>query len=481
MWTKATWAQRSLLLEELGISLYPGQLEVVRSDRRLRIVAGGERGGKSYVSAVDLLTRSPWGTEFWLIGPDYYLPRAEFEYLEQFLAQLGAVRSRRDVNKPKEGSWSLKTKSSQLFVTRTSADVRKLAARPIDGILMCEAGQQSYDTFLKAMGRVSEPRGFVLASGTFESSYDWYSTTFTEWFEDPDSEGDAFSLPTWGNTYVFPGGRQDPEILRLERLYPAGYFMEKCGAKPSPPVGVIFKGFSYLKHVSEDVIFDERLPVYLGIDPGHGGPSAYAVVACQFKVDEWFLRREQEGEPYDDPIDFCNIIDVIYLPGGDFDDVRPVVEASAWFGNVAGGAIDVEAPDERKRWLTYLDVYLASKKVPVIEGERRLQTFIHGEDPEESEDPYPVHLRIATSVRPDVLAEFRKYTSAVIGIDQMEGRPSTASRGRRGPQHFLKALWYLLYARYGAVKMLPPTKPMVRSVWRRMRDAFSRRSVRTIH
>ena len=465
MWTRATWKQRLELLSRLELDLYPLQWEVVKDNHRLRIAAGGERAGKSFIASVDMVSRLPWGNEYWLVGPDYYLPRAEFEYVEQWLWQLGAISSTRAIKKPKEGSWSLTTKSHQLVITRTSADVRKLAARSVDGILMCEAGQQSYATYLKCLGRLSESRGFLLCSGTFESSYDWYATTHVDWTENPSAaEGTAYSLPTWANVAIFPGGREDEEIKRLERLYAPipGYFMEKCGATPAPPLGVVFREFSYRLHVQDAVGFLPNVPVYLGVDPGHGGASAYAVVACQFIHNPYWDDMDEEPE---DRIDICNIIDAIYVPGGDFDTIMPIVKNALWYEATIGGAIDVEAPDERKRWRKYLGIPLQSKKVRVAEGERRLHSFLH-------EGPGGPHIQISAEVSKRAIEEFRKYRSPVDTPLQLESRPSSAARHRRGPEHLLKALWYLLYLRYGPVKGRDMPSPWTREAWRGVRNAF---------
>lgn len=412
---------------------------------------------------MDLTSRLPWGREFWIVGPDYYLPRAEFEYVQRFLTELGALRGKSSVQAPKEGSWRLETKSHQVVITRTSADVRKLASRAVDGILMVEAGQQSYLTFLKCIGRISQPRGFLLASGTFEDSGDWYSTTFREWMEDPDSaDGQAFSLPAWDNPYVFPLGREDPEIKNLEKMYAPipGYFMEKVGAVPAPPLGVIFRAFSYLHHVSEAAVYDPRLPVYLGIDPAAGGPSAYAIVACQFVP--------LEGNPQDDSvdrIDLCKVIDGIYLIGGQFETVAPLVSKKIWFPNVKGGAIDCEAPDERKRWLRFFGIPLAAKKVPVLAGERRLHSFLS------LEGGMP-RLLFHPSFPAEALREFSQYRAPVQTVEEMATRPSSTVKNRRGPDHMLKALWYLLYARYGPVKGTELPRPFIRRAWSSLRDAL---------
>jgi len=427
---------------------------------RLRILAGGERAGKSFISALDLTSRIPWGREFWIVGPDYYLPRAEFEYTQEFLSALGAIRGKSNIAKPKEGSWQLVTKSGQLVVTRTSSDVRKLAARSVSGILMVEAGQQDYSVLLKCIGRVSQERGWILASGTFESSFDWFATTVAEWLENPETaDGEAFSLPTWCNLYEFPGGREDKEILRLEKLYEGipGYFLEKCGAVPAPPLGVIFRAFSFVRHVKEEARYDERLPVYLGIDPAHGGPGAYCVVAVQFVPD-----KDEEGVEVIDRIDMAHVVDIIYVPGAAFEDILHIVRERPWLGHVAGGAIDVESPDEKKRWKRFLGIPLVAKKVPILEGERRLQTFLHG------------HLLFAPSVSPEALREFGKYRSAVTEPEDLMHRPPTAARQRRGPEHMLKSLWYLLYARYGPVKGIQLRGSYVREGWGRLRDAITR-------
>ena len=471
-WTKANWAQRKLLIDTLEAEPYTGQWDIVKCDTRLRIAAGGERAGKSFISALDLTSRLPWGREFWIVGPDYYLPRAEFEYIQTFLWGLGAIRSKVDINTPKEGSWSLVTKSGQLVVTRTSSDVRKLAARSVSGILMVEAGQQDYSVLLKCIGRVSQERGWILASGTFESSFDWFALTFAEWQNAPEvADGVAFSLPTWDNVYEFPGGREDPEILNLEKLYEAipGYFMEKCGAVPAPPLGVIFRAFSFVHNVRDEVRFNENLPVYLGIDPAHGGPGAYAIAAVQFVADPGIQEALVTGTEVADPIDVAHVVDVIYVPGAAFEDILPIVRNKAWIEHVIGGAIDVESPDERKRWRRFLGIPLVAKKVPILEGERRLQTFLHRRG-----GKFP-HLLFSTDCPAVALKEFVKYRSAVTEPEDLAHRPPTAAKQRRGPEHLLKALWYLLYARYGPVKPAPLRGSYVRATWRRLQDAFTGR------
>lgn len=472
------------MIRPLGLTFYPSQLGVLKDDHRIKVVFGGERAGKSFIVSADFTSRVPWGYLYWLVGPDYYQPRKEFEYISQFLWDLGAIRSRNDVSTPKEGSWELKTKSGQIVKTRTAADVRKLASDPVDGVLLCEAGQMSYATFLKLRGRISETRGFMIASGTFESSYDWFANIHHQWWQDPAfAEGAVFKLPTWENIFIFPGGRQDPEILDLERAYKKipGYFEEKCGATPAPPLGVIFRRFNFLRHISDDARYNPHLPVYLGVDPGDGGPSPYVVAACQFVPDS-------TPDPKD-PIDFCNVIDVLYLPGAQFEHVSALIKKAPWYPSIVGGAIDVETPGDYKRWRTILGIPLQREKIRVIEGERRLHSFLsYDEHPEERvrdgldlppsyTQPKPPHLRFSPNVPDDALREFMQYRSPIDTLEQLQEKPSTSTRLRRGPEHLLKALWYLLIARYGPVKGPKQPLPFVRDEWSYVRDAYANRPV----
>ena len=481
-WGKATWEQRAEILQATGLKFTATQLPVVRDDWRVKLVVGGERGGKSFTVSADALSRLPWGSIFWIIGADYAAPRAEFEYLAEHLTTLGAIANpKQDISMPKEGSWQLRTKSGQVIQTRTAADVRKLASKSVSGILLVEAGQMNYDVVPKALGRLSQERGWLTISGTFEGSTNWYAQLFNEWKEDPDNPegGVVYQIPTWSNTFIFPGGRQDPEITRLEEAYSRvpGLFMERCGAVPSPAIGVIFRHFSLTRHISDDVQYNPYLPVYLGIDPAHGGASAYAIAAVQFYPDEWvedMKRHGREGELFD-PIDFAHVIDAIYMPGiaGNVEDIAPLLRAKPWWDRVEGGAIDPEAPDERKRWAALFGIHLWSKRVPVVEGERRLQSFINYQAvvppgaPPSSVDP---HLRLSTEVPQEAIDEFGKYRNPLTTLAEVDDKP-TSSLGRRvGPDHFLKALWYLMVARYGYVKpgetFRTVTRPGIRSLLR---------------
>ena len=425
------------------------------------LVAGGERAGKSYVSGLHLATRVPYGNLFWIVADTYELARPEFEYTSRFLQSVGAIDSKRDISLPKVGKATLRTKTGQVVETKSADDVQKLAAVAPDGIVMAEAAQCGYEAYLRCVGRLAEKRGWFLLSGTFEGSLSWYADKFTDWGGRNFEGGVSLSLPSWGNHYVYPEGRQDPEILRLEALYSQveGLFDERCGATPVPPVGLVFREFRATVHVTEHAIFNPDLPVYLAVDPSSGG-NPYAVLAVQFHP-----RAHSDSDNVLDLIDDCFIIDEIYEQWQD-EDIIEEAQDRIWWTNVAGGAIDHSAPDSRRRWRKLGGTHLVSKKIPQAEGIRRLKSFLHYKRDGTGLVTHNPYLHLHPSVR-SLPYEFSRYKfKEPISDDRAwKSEPPLDSHN-----HSIKALWYLLINRYGPVKAGRIAK--VVSTWHKARPQY---------
>ncbi len=87
--------------------------------------------------------------------------------------------------------------------------------RAPNGIVEREASQLDLETFYRLRGRCAPKGGWLFLGGTFESSLGWYPQTFSTW-ESGVGEEQSFSLPSYSNFHLYPGGRDDPEIRRLE-------------------------------------------------------------------------------------------------------------------------------------------------------------------------------------------------------------------------------------------------------------------------
>lgn len=364
--------QRQSIFASVGYVPTPEQARVhFARDRegnpaRFRLVAGGERAGKSYSAAMEALSYLPWTDLGWIVGPDYEQTHAEFDYLVEGARALGLVDS---VRRPERMGWSLSLVTGGLVETRSAADPEKLAGRPPDWVLLVEAGQvRDVTVYYRCMTRVAQKRGWLYISGTFESSEGWYPDLYQAWQSPNEDGGVSFSLPSWTNRSVYPGGRSDPEIKRLERLLPPEVFAERIAGRPMPPKCRVINQFNVVDHVREmrHVESPDPYPPHgvielpqdcedqLWIDPGYAG--AYAVLF----VSIW------ENTAY--------VYDEIYLTGYVTEQIIEIARARPRFKHVTCLIMDVSAkahhavksPAEIWRAQTGLPVHM--RKVGVRDG-----------------------------------------------------------------------------------------------------------------
>jgi len=315
--------QKQLIFSKIGYEPHSAQLPVHQSRARVLLIAGGERAGKSKVAAAEAIARTPWctkGPRVALTGQEYDHTRAEAEYLIADLDRLGLLAG--TPSTPRQGKWEWRTVHGTQFetVSLARAGVRELTGRGLayDLILVCEAGLTSYDVFLGALGRVSETRGTVIISGTLWDSAGWLPDLY-QVFAGPNVwGGEVFALPTWANTAIFPGGEDDPEIIRLRNTLPNDEYARRVAAKLVPSPARIYPEFSYPVHVKE-VEYDPEQPVYLAVDPGYH--ARYAVLALQLAQDE-------------DGMEIVCQIDELWEQGCTHHDIIAMCREREWWPNV---------------------------------------------------------------------------------------------------------------------------------------------------
>jgi hypothetical protein len=217
-----------------------------------------------------------------------------------------------------------------------------------------------------------------------------------------------------------------------------------------PPSNLVFRQFRETIHVDERAKFDPKRFVYLAVDPS-AGTAPYAVCAVQFwnPGDLGF----HPDKPPVDAVDFAYVVDLIYERGMVDEEVIDIAMKRPWWKNVKGGAIDVEAPDSKKRWKKFGGVSLWSQKVDQIEGIRRLQSFLYyKKNPDTQIYELPPHILVSPLI-PELPHEFRNYKRAMPSSSKsgLELEPKEVPPQNQ-PNHALKALWYLLIGRYGYVK-----------------------------
>jgi hypothetical protein len=423
-------------------------------DDRFCLICGGERAGKSLTSvALMLPLMDIEGGTFWIVGPDYSQARVEFQYLHDALADAGLLEG--EPSMPQSGSqpWSMRTKWGATIQTRTSSDIAKLASFRVHGFLMVEAAQQLYEVWLKLSARVAETRGFGILSGTLESGLPWYADMLRRWKGENEEGGKSFSLPTWSNTDVFPGGRDDAEIKRLEATYPGDLFLERFGAEPQGYHGSVLPEFSFGRHVRKIDRVD-GIPVEVWIDPG---TNCYCVLFVQYV------------KPY------AYILDRVYDRGAIDHEVIEKVKAHPYFqfvpkakDNRTGGVIDIAAKQrgqggrsQLQLWQELAGISLEQKYIFENDTIEVLRLHLKGDKdgPWLLFNSHMQNLRAPDGTALDVLAEPELWRWPERGWKQNQARRPIDSNN-----HAMKAIAYGLIHKtdFAMTKQLQVYKTVIR-------------------
>ena len=351
---------RDYLFAKVGFTPTNEQRVILNSPYRFNLVAGGEQAGKSLIASKYLLGRFAETDQrglYWLVAADYERTRAEFEYL---LADFSALGILKEASKRVDPG-HLTLADGTRIETKSAKDPRTLAMRAPNGIIGCEASQLDMETFFRLRGRCAPKRGWMFLAGTFEGSLGWYPQMFTAWASGADKDARAYSLPSYTNKYLYPGGATDPEILRLKEVSSDDFFMERIEGTPSPPKGLVFPEFRPDAHIAE-INYEPGESVHIWMDPGYAG--AYAVEVVQI-IDEQI-----------------RVIDEIYEQGLVTDEIIDIARSREWWPDVKFGVIDIAgtqpqamaAPTEA--WLAQTGLYLSSQKIKINEGTERLKGWL---------------------------------------------------------------------------------------------------------
>jgi hypothetical protein len=375
---------------------------------------------------------------YWVVGPTYYLANAEFTYIRDALSSLGLSLNRHRFSDTYASFADFD--SIGTIETRTSSDATKLASRGLRGIILAEAAQQSFSIYLRALGRLSQSKGWLIMAGTFERAFPWYADLWYNWRK-PNAYGAAFSIPTWSNTAVFPGGFDDPEIVALRNEYPPNLFIERFGAEPAPSSSLVFPEFSPSIHISSRATFDPSLDSQIWVDPGWD-PSAYVVLAVHITHDPSINK----------PI--ALVYDYVYAHRKSGEEIARITTQKPWWPTVSSGVIDISGTthqamrSQREVWLEVAGIYLHANAVPILDGIDRIRSFLIDPESNAPRILFAPHLS-------NVFSEFRSYSFPT----NRDGHISSDIPVDRN-NHAIKAIAYGLWHNFGPVggKRRPPSK-----------------------
>jgi hypothetical protein len=165
---------------------------------------------------------------------------------------------------------------------RSAQHPESLVGEALNGVIMSESAKHREDTFERYIRpALADYRGWATFPTTPEGQ-NWYYQLWRLGRDDTLPEYMSWRFPSWTNTVLYPGGRQDPEIILIERTTSPEWFEQEIGADFTAFVGKIFGEFQEDVHVPRGgVHYNPDWPNYIGFDWGFVNPLA----AIEFQVD----------------------------------------------------------------------------------------------------------------------------------------------------------------------------------------------------
>jgi len=286
----------------IGFAPTDAQAKILASPARNILVTGGIQAGKSLIAAKKVVKEFPNDLAraiarakdtgvpvsqvlpiiYWLVGADYDATEREFRYLEYDFSSLGLLR--RPSKRINPGTLDILGGSGRATViakirTKSAKDAQTLRKEAPSGIIPCEASQLDLTALERLIERQAPAQAWLFMTGTMEQGHPWYAQLAKQWgISGPDKAW--FQLRSSTNPYIYPGGEENPELVRQRQEMPESLYAERFEGIPQIPTGLVFPEFQPDLHVF-GVEYEPGLQVQVWEDPGYGSTSAHVLLAVQ--------------------------------------------------------------------------------------------------------------------------------------------------------------------------------------------------------
>jgi len=274
---------RNKLFEQIKYKPHPRQVEFHQSKSRFKVPVCGRRFGKSTMAGRDLEPELlDAGKMFWITGPTYDLGEKEFRVIWNDLIigqRLGREKSVKKRYNKKQGDMFIEFPWQTRLEVRSADHPENLVGEALHGVIMSEAAKHRPDTFERYIRpALADYRGWASFPTTPEGQ-NWLYDLWLLGHNPEFADYEAWRFPSWENPYLYPGGRDDPEILLMERTMDDTWFQQEIAADFTAFVGKIYGEFQVDTHVRKHV-YNPAWPNYMAFDWGFVSPLA----AIEFQI-----------------------------------------------------------------------------------------------------------------------------------------------------------------------------------------------------
>lgn len=421
------------LFKELGYVPHPEQRLFHNSTQRFRVPCCGRRFGKSQMAAKDMEAGlfEP-NTLHWIVGPTYGLGEKEFRVIWNDLMvnpKFGFIRDKRFNRKynVRQGEMYIEFPWHTRLQVMSAGNPDQLVGESVNHVILSEAARHDESTWEQLIRpTLADTKGRADFPST-PQGYNWY---YELWLmgQQPDEAYASWRFPSWMNTHVFPGGRDDPEIKLAERGTDRVWFNQEYGAEFASFVGKIYDEFNRQTHVRGHT-YQPEWPNYIAFDWGFSNPMA----AMEFQVtpsEDIYVWREYYEK-------FKPLSEALYelrsrpqpdgyhvdLTFGDSADPQSVLEVNRSF------APCVAMPEAKQNWRQGINVV-----------KRYLNEYHDGTSYDEFERPIMVPKLFIDPSCTNAIREFENYkTKESTGSIE---EASKAGSAQKVDDHALDALRY---------------------------------------
>lgn len=264
--------------EQTGYAPHQGQKIIHYNSTRHRVLCNGRRWGKTLLGGKEVegaaFIRNWLGEPLrgWIIGPEYTDCEKEFRVIYNTFKGLGIDKvSNKFLNNTDNGNMHIATRWGFDLECRSARHPESLVGEGLDFVLLVEAGRHKRKMFGDYVRpALSDKRGWSLMSGVPEEASE---SSLLYWAynrgQDPTKlQWQSWRMPSWTNDVMFPGGRNDPEILEAEDDLTEDEFQRQYEGKFVQKIGRVMKEWDDDKHIG-DFNYSPDMPLYAAVDFGY--------------------------------------------------------------------------------------------------------------------------------------------------------------------------------------------------------------------
>lgn len=228
------------------------QAAIHDSIARFKILACGRRYGKTTFGGNELTACMCDPTEvgyYWIVGPNYVQGEKEFRVVyHNLVRKLGFGSKIKKQYNVLQGNMRIEMPWGTILEVKSAERKDSLLGEGLLGVVMAEAARHSRDTWEQYVRpTLTDAHGWAIFPST-PRGYNWFQGLWLMGtIGDPMYE--SWRLPSWENPIVYPGGREDPELLEIERNTSPQFFAQEYAAEFTAFAGKIYDEFDPKIHV----------------------------------------------------------------------------------------------------------------------------------------------------------------------------------------------------------------------------------------